>query len=292
MTEFAFTPPRLAILDLPPHAPRNLRLLILLADTPLPAVVKRSGDYHQIFTSLLRSSIEVAKSEQGAERSANGVAEPKTLEVQSYDVVRDEYPSEEEVKGADGVLITGSAASAYEPLPWITTLVSFTTSLPSLNPFLKLIGICFGHQIIARAFGSTVERNEKGWEIGTRRIGLSERGREVFEGRGEIAVHQMHRDHVPSFPPSFELLGSTPACAIHGMVRLVDPSAPFSHTNIAAVTLQGHPEFDSEMVNTIIDAREAGGVISREVAEESREYAGERDDGAWIGRVLLRMFGV
>lgn len=53
------------------------------------------------------------------------------------------------------------------------------------------------------------------------------------------AVHQMHRDHVPSLPPSFELLGSTPACAIHGMVRLADASAPFSHTNISAVTLQG-----------------------------------------------------
>ncbi|BGP34819.1 hypothetical protein JCM10296v2_006643 [Rhodotorula toruloides] len=292
MTEPATTPPRHATLDLPPHAPRNLRLLILLADTPLPTVVKRSGDYHQIFTSLLRSSIEVAKAEQGAEGTANGVAEPKKLEVKSYDVVRGEYPGEEEVKGADGVLITGSAASAYDPLPWITALVSFTSSLPSLNPSIKLIGICFGHQIIARAFGSTVERNEKGWEIGTRRIGLTKRGREVFEGRGEIAIHQMHRDHVPSLPPSFELLGSTPACAVHGMVRLVDPSAPFSHTNISAVTLQGHPEFDGEMVNTIIDAREAGGVISRAVAEESREYAGERDDGAWIGRVLLRMFGV
>ncbi|KAL7342194.1 class I glutamine amidotransferase-like protein [Rhodotorula toruloides] len=270
MTEATKTPPRHATLDLPPHAPRNLRLLILLADTPLPA--RRSGDYHQIFARLLRSSIE--------------------LEVQSYDVVRGEFPSEEEVRSADGVLITGSAASAYEPLPWITHLVSFTSSLPTLNPSLKLIGICFGHQIIARAFGSSVERNEKGWEIGTRRIGLTERGREVFEGRGEIAVHQMHRDHVPSLPPSFELLGSTPACAIHGMVRLADASAPFSHTNISAVTLQGHPEFDSEMVNTIIDAREAGGVISREVADESRECAGERDDGVWVGRVLLRMFGV
>lgn len=149
-------------------------------------------------------------------------------------------------------------------------------------------------------------------------------------------VHQMHRDHVPSLPPSFELLGSTPACAIHGMVRLVDPSAPFSYSNVSAVTLQGalwrmplavdralplplslslavgpgpetdrvfalarfpsemagHPEFDCEMVNAIIDAREEGGVISREVATASREHAGERDDGAWVGRVLLRVLGV
>lgn len=80
-------------------------------------VVKRSGDYHQIFTRLLRSSIEVAKAEQGAEGSANGAGEPKKLEVQSYDVVRGEFPSEEEVRSADGVLITGSGALDL-PLVW------------------------------------------------------------------------------------------------------------------------------------------------------------------------------
>lgn len=133
MTGTALPTPRRAVLDLPPHAPRDLRLLILLADTPLPAcvphkslyrswqeeltrardarrVVKRSGDYHDIFTTLLRSSIDVARAEVGANGTANGSEEARKLTVESYDVVRGVYPGEDEVKRADGLLITGSGA--------------------------------------------------------------------------------------------------------------------------------------------------------------------------------------
>lgn len=76
-----------------------------------------------------------------------------------------------------------SASSAYTDLTWITTLVSFVSTLPSVSPKLKIIGICFGHQIIARAFGSTVEVNEVGgWEVGVRKIELTNVGKEVFGG--------------------------------------------------------------------------------------------------------------
>ena len=49
----------------------------------------------------------------------------------------------------------------------------------------------------------------------------------------------MHRDHVPSVPKGFELLGSTSDCDVHGFVRFVDESAPHTGENIAVVTLQG-----------------------------------------------------
>ncbi|CEQ40999.1 SPOSA6832_02678 [Sporobolomyces salmonicolor] len=54
----------------------------------------------------------------------------------------------------------------------------------------------------------------------------------------------------------------------------------------------GHPEFNSTIVNTLIDVREAKGAITKATAEESREYAGQRDDGVKIGRRLLGMLGV
>ena len=60
--------------------------------------------------------------------------------------------------------------------------MSFTASLPTLNPAAKLFGICLGHQIIARAFGSTVERNERGWEIGVRSLDLTNEGKKIFGG--------------------------------------------------------------------------------------------------------------
>lgn len=80
-----------------------------------------------------------------------------------------------------------AAASAYEDKPWINRLVEYTASLPSINPKLKLVGICYGHQIIARAFGGVVEKNAKGWELGVRNVQLTELGRTLLLGsdRGE-----------------------------------------------------------------------------------------------------------
>lgn len=84
-----------------------------------------------------------------------------------------------------------AAFSAYLDLPWITQLVSFVQALPALKPSLKLIGICFGHQIIARAFGPTesksVAKNPAGWEVGTRVLELSDVGRALF-GDGLVSL--------------------------------------------------------------------------------------------------------
>ncbi|BGP42907.1 hypothetical protein JCM10449v2_006922 [Rhodotorula kratochvilovae] len=284
------TEPRTTTIDLPASATRDVTLLVLLADTPIPPVVEQFGTYHDIFAGLWRRAVRLAASEDGQEPAKEGSGHK--LIIESYQATDRHLPSEERVKEADGMLITGSASSAYDDDPWIVDLVSFLQRLPSLNASLKLIGICFGHQIIARANGGVCERSAKGWEIGTRRIELTQRGKQLFEGRERINIHQMHRDHVPSVPKGFELLGSTSDCDVHGFVRFVDESAPHTAENIAVVTLQGHPEFNSTIVNEVIDMREGKGVISHELAEESREYAGQHDDGDWIGRVLLRMFGV
>lgn len=219
--------PRTATIDLPPSATRDLSILILLADTPIPAcvpassqphspplttalrsVVAQFGDYHSIFAGLLRRAVRIAASEGGAEPAKEGGGHKLTVE--GYDVVQGKYPSEERLKQADGVLITGSgassprlyldcvaqqlrltryrasAASAYEDEPWILDLVSFVQRLPKVNAALKLVGICFGHQVIARAYGGVCERSEKGWEIGTRRIELTQRGKQLFEGHEKI----------------------------------------------------------------------------------------------------------
>ncbi|GAA6030830.1 hypothetical protein JCM8097_008897 [Rhodosporidiobolus ruineniae] len=289
-------------LDLPEHAHRDLLLLILLADTPIPPVREQYGTYHDIFASLFRSSLAIAKVEGASPHDADG--HEKKLEsgraspgryrltIESWDAVEQQLPSEERLKEADAVLITGSASNAHDDLPWITSLISLVSRLPDLNPSLKIFGICFGHQVVSRAFGGKCERNDKGWEIGTRYLELTERGKEVFPGKAKLRVHQMHRDHVPSVPPNFDLLGSTKDCPVHGLVRVSDPSAPFELTNVSILTLQGHPEFNSTIVNELIDLREEKGVISVEVAEQSREAAGEHDDGDWIGRRLLGVLGV
>lgn len=120
-------------------------------------------------------------------------------------------------------------------------------------------------------------------------------------------IHEVHQDYVPQLPPGFQLLGSTPVCAIQGMLRLSStssastspattngssPSESIPLSSISIISFQGHPEFHPDMVLKIIDAREAKGIISSELAEESRAYARERDDGVWIGRRLLGVLGI
>lgn len=135
------------------------------------------------------------------------------LTVESYDVVNGDFPTEDRIKSADGLLITGSGQSslcrssfplgprwpgahagihthaahtAHDDEPWILDLVDYIKRLPSVNPSLKTIGICFGQQVIARAYGTKSHRNEKGWEIGVHPIELTEVGRQVFTGRTQL----------------------------------------------------------------------------------------------------------
>lgn len=101
------------------------------------------------------------------------------------------YPSLSEV---DAILITGSKHSAFENDEWIVTLAEFVRKAiregdagTGKGRTIKVIGVCFGHQIIGRALGQVVERNEKGWEVSVTSVGLREAGRQLFgEGREEL----------------------------------------------------------------------------------------------------------
>jgi GMP synthase-like glutamine amidotransferase len=74
-----------------------------------------------------------------------------------------------------------TASNAYEDIPWINQLVSFSTELVHSYLHLKLLGICFGHQIFARALGAQVIRNPLGWEFGIYEVQLSLLGQTLFQ---------------------------------------------------------------------------------------------------------------
>jgi len=92
----------------------------------------------------------------------------------------------------------------------------------------------------------------------------------------------MHRDHVPSVPPSFHLLGSSPTCYNQGMVRFSSggkPSTPLPPIQI--LTTQGHPEFNESIITAIIEQR-LGSSISAEAAAEAETRRFWRTDGVDI----------
>ena len=125
----------------------------------------------------------------------------------------------------------------------------------------------------------------------------------------------MHADHIPSsrLPPGFSNLGSTPDCAVHGMLLKRDSSCSAQKGNVRIVSMQGallllcspsaeaeessffaragHPEFTADIVNRVIAVREEKGVFSHELAAKSKEHAAEVDEGVRIGDVLLSLMG-
>lgn len=205
------------------------------------------------------------------------------------------------------------AAAAYGDDSWIHGLSSFISFLHSTKPELKLIGICFGHQIIAQSLGGKCELNEKGLEIGVRSIVLTPSGRALLgasspEHSGAIVrraspftfphyqmicnvvfcpqrLHQFHSDHVTKLPPGFTCIGSTPDCHVHGMVY---PETVTSLADARVVTLQGHPEHTPEMVLRYTAHAVEKGAVSSEEAEHLRYKAGLNDDGLFVGAILLR----
>ncbi|KAI0247387.1 class I glutamine amidotransferase-like protein [Lactifluus subvellereus] len=253
------------------------RLALLVCDIPIPAVVKDHGEYPMIFNRLLRTSLP------------DGFVD---FTLDSYDVrYAMEYPTASLLDTFDGIIITGSAASAYEDAEWINKLVSWVADLAMHKPCIKIIGICFGHQIVARALGGECVSNGGKWEVAITEVILTDLGQRIF-GAPTLNIQQMHRDHVPAVPPSFHLLGSTTTTRNQGMVQFSDPDTPLPAPNVPIpqihiLTLQGHPEFTEEIVKEVIKARSESGVMDKGTAEDAWGRVDGRNDGDnRIGRVI------
>jgi len=149
------------------------------------------------------------------------------------------------LKGHDGVLVTGSLASATRLDPWMEETAAWVLDAARSFPVL---GVCFGHQLLARALGGRVERNPRGLEAGTREVRITEAGRldPLLEGLPERArVQQFHEDHVPEPPPGATLL------AEGGLA----PVQAFAAGTIRAV--QFHPEIEAPVMRFLVEREEA-----------------------------------
>lgn len=142
------------------------RLAILMADTPLPGTAAKYKDYGGVFTSLF-----------AAAAAPQPVAE--VLSLTYHDVVNhvNSYPSLADV---DAILITGSKHSAFADDAWIMALVSFVREALATEGRVKVVGVCFGHQIVARAMQTPVVVNDKGWEVAVTEVELSDEGKAFF----------------------------------------------------------------------------------------------------------------
>jgi GMP synthase-like glutamine amidotransferase len=145
-----------------------------------------------------------------------------------------EFPAS--VHDADGWLITGSRHGTYEDHPFIKPLEAFIRDAYAAH--VPMVGICFGHQIIAQAMGGRVERYAGGWAVGA----------QDYDFNGEkLTLNAWHRDQVVEKPANAKVIASNDFCT--NAALLYDDRT---------LTVQAHPEFRPEFVDGLMRTRGPG----------------------------------
>lgn len=191
-----------------------MKIGILVCGGPPEPLRSRFGGYDDLFLRLL------------ADRDFSFV---------SYEVTEGVLPKD--VHEADGWLITGSRYGVYEEHPWIPPLEDFLRR--AYRAAVPIVGICFGHQILAQALGGKVEKFSGGWSLGVVSYAL--------EGIGEdCKIIAWHQDQVVEKPAEAEVVGSTPFCKYAALAY-----------GDRAYSIQPHPEFRPEFARDLLAARRA-----------------------------------
>jgi len=160
------------------------------------------------------------------------------FDVESFDVPAGELPGDPAEHGA--YLITGSPAGVYEPLPWIDPLCNLIRAADQA----KMVGICFGHQVMAEALGGHVEKSDKGWGAGLHHYFVV-RNEPWMDGAKAIAVPASHQDQVVVQPPNTNVVTSSS----------FTPYAGLTWTDRPAISFQFHPEFAPDYAKALIEKR-------------------------------------
>ena len=187
------------------------------------------------------------------------------FEFETFSVVDGVFPSGAEA--ADGWLITGSKHGAYEDHPWIPPLENLIRDVHATGK--PMIGVCFGHQIIAQALGGKVEKFGGGWSVG--------RTEYTLDG-APVALNAWHQDQVVELPHDARVVGSSDFCA-NAMLAYGE----------SIWTVQAHPEFPAEFIDGLIKTR-GKGVVPENQLEAATAVLPEPTDSQRIAAHMAQFF--
>jgi len=227
-----------------------MKLGILNTDTVKPEFAAKHGEYPDMFAELFH------------------LVDPD-ISLMTYEVVHGEYPSD--IDEVDGYVITGSKLSVYDDIPWINNLKNFVRQLHSEEK--KIIGICFGHQLVAEALGGKTGQAETGWCVGVHKNKFTDAAKDYGLTRSEFKIPSNHKDQVLELPPGGKLLARTETCPISAM-GLGDH----------ILTFQGHPEFSEGYARALLDMRRKifGETHYREAINSFKNETNNSQVASWI----------
>lgn len=226
-----------------------MKLAILEAGKPPEQLIARFGRYPAMFETLL----------------GDGFA------TESYDLEAGALPAAP--GDHDAYLITGAPAGVYDDRPWIAGLLDF---LRAARGQARLVGICFGHQAMAQAFGGHVEKSEKGWGVGLHHYPIVRHER-WMDAVPLVSVPASHQDQVVLQPPATDILASS----------VFTPYAALAWRDQPAISFQFHPELSAEFAKALIETRRDR-IPNPDRAIASLDAPNDNARvGGWIRRFLL-----
>lgn len=169
-----------------------------------------------------------------------GLKEAFDEEIRIYKVALGEFPDSSEVCAL--WVVSGSPASAYDNENWLHSLEAFIQESHSKQN--RLLGICFGHQMIAQALGGQVEKSDKGWGVGVRDIPVTETRNWMRPGAEQLQLIVSHQDQVVKEPAEATVLASTDFCPVE-MYEIGNH----------ILSIQGHPEFTVQFAKDRLNSR-------------------------------------
>jgi len=198
-----------------------VKIGILQCDDVKDSLQAAYGNYPQMFSELLLELLP-------------------DCELPIYRVLDGQLP--ESPRACDAWLITGSKFGVNDGLPWIEALSEFVCTLWEQK--IPLIGVCFGHQLMAHALGGVVRQSEKGWGVGLSFNQVIERKpwMEPFQTQLDLLVS--HQDQVVILPPQAEVLASSEFCPYY-LIQYGD----------CFLSVQGHPEFCKDYCRDLMQMR-------------------------------------
>lgn len=190
------------------------------------------------------------------------------------------YPTSFE--GYDAVLLTGSRADSFSDEAWVVALRERVTRL--LQDQHKLLGVCFGHQLIAHCLGAPVQRAPRGWRVGRQaydwlgapeHLGLAAGQAPQGPQVTQFALLASHQDQVLALPPGATLLATQPDC----------PVAAYALGD-QVFCIQPHPEFTPEMSAFLLNKRKS--MLGEPLYAQSIGSLSEPHDGLALARFMIR----
>jgi GMP synthase-like glutamine amidotransferase len=195
----------------------------------------------------------------------------------TYDLVKvldgDDLPA---IEGLEGVVITGSPAGVYEDHDWLPPLREFIKTVHSAS--IPMLGICFGHQVIADALGGVVRKSEKGWGLGRHSYDVVSRPDFMQDAPDRLSIACSHQDQVIEPPVGAAVILSTSFA----------PNAGLYYDTGATLTFQPHPEFSDEYARALAVMRKD--TIGDELLSKSLSSFEISSDSSTLSKYIADFF--